>query len=197
MLAVMSGAARRLSRAEELLAGQDPERRLEVLAGELVEKAAPSWEHSDAQAAMSELLRPRFRRGGHGGGGWWLLSEPDIAFGPSDVCRPDLAGWRRERVTERPTGSPIDLRSDWICEILSPSTARRDLGYKRDVYQRAGVPHYWVVDVEREMLLVLRREPSAYAIVLTAGPDEHVRAEPVEAMEFPVGLLFGREPEDG
>lgn len=105
--------------------GCDPERRVEVLAGELVEKAAPSWEHSDAQGAVAELLRPRFCSGRGDAGGWWILLEPDISFGPDDLCRPDAAGWRRERVPQTPSSSPISLRPDWICEILSPSTARR------------------------------------------------------------------------
>ena len=34
------------------------------------------------------------------------------------VFRPDLAGWRRERAALRPTGRPIRIRPDWICEIL-------------------------------------------------------------------------------
>lgn len=194
----MGEAARRLTRAEELSAAaiaSGSERRVEVLAGELVEKAAPSWEHSDAQGAVAELLRPRFRSGRGGPGGWWLLVEPDVLFGPDDLCRPDAAGWRRERVPQRPGSFPISLRPDWICEILSPSTARRDLGYKRDLYWQAGVQHYWVVDVEREMLLVFRREASAHALIVTAGPDDKVRAEPFESFEMPVGLLFGRDIE--
>ena len=54
----MGEATLQRSRAEELIAAADPERRVEVLAGALVEKAAPSWEHSDAQGAVAELLRP-------------------------------------------------------------------------------------------------------------------------------------------
>jgi len=190
MLAGMSEGARKRSRAEVLRAGFDPSARVEVLAGELVEKAAPTWEHSEAQATVVGLLWPRFRGGSTG---WWILTEPDVLLGPDDLVRPDLAGWRRERVTQRPSVFPIALRPDWVCEILSPSTTRRDLGYKRDLYFRAGVPHYWAVDVEREMLLVFRREVNAYGLVLTAGPDEVVRAEPFEALELPVGALFGRD----
>ncbi len=59
--------------------------------------------------------------------------QPDLVV----VCDPgklDAAGCR---------GAP-----DWVIEILSPSTQARDLVEKRDVYERAGVREYWVIDPE-------------------------------------------------
>lgn len=35
---------------------------------------------------------------------------------------------------------------DLVVEVLSPSTARRDKGYKKDAYEASGVPEYWIVD---------------------------------------------------
>ena len=35
---------------------------------------------------------------------------------------------------------------DFIAEILSPSTARKDLKEKRQLYQKSGVREYWIVD---------------------------------------------------
>ena len=69
-------------------AGDDRGARVEVLAGELVEKAAPTWEHSETQATVVGLLWPRFRGGAHG---WWILTEPDVSPGPEDLVRPDAA----------------------------------------------------------------------------------------------------------
>ena len=34
---------------------------------------------------------------------------------------------------------------DWILEILSPATSKKDLTEKFDIYQNAGVQEYWVV----------------------------------------------------
>jgi len=34
---------------------------------------------------------------------------------------------------------------DFIVEVLSPSTRKRDRGYKRDLYEKSGVREYWIV----------------------------------------------------
>ena len=168
----------------------------EVIAGDLVRKADPSAEHGDAQAGLAAAIRPPFHRrsGGPGGpGGWWILTEIDVELAVHDVVRPDLAGWRRDRIPERPTGRPVRARPDWVCEILSASNAKTDLVDKLALYARAEVPHYWIVDPVTETLTVHRLLSDGYLIALRAGRDATVRAEPFSAIELRVGTLFGDE----
>jgi Uma2 family endonuclease len=193
MMMRMGDAARRLATFADLAALGD-DARCEVLGGEIVEKAAPTFEHGATQLQIgSELLGP-YQRGRGGPGGWWFGSEVDIELGPHDVFRPDVAGWRRDRVPERPSGRPVTVRPDWVCEILSPSTAARDEKDKFAVYHRARVGHYWIVDHQRSVLTVYRWTADGYLVALKATAGEVVRAEPFDAIELDVGLLLGREP---
>ena len=185
------------STVEDLLARPE-DARLELIDGTIVEKAAPSAEHALAQGALVGALFPAFhRRSGAGGpGGWWILAEVDVELGPHEVFRPDLAGWRRARVAERPSGRPVRIVPDWVCEVLSPSNRRRDTVEKLRRYHQAGVGHYWMIDPDDESLTVLRHEPDGYKVALVATREETVRAEPFGAIELRVGVLFGDEPDD-
>jgi Uma2 family endonuclease len=177
---------------------QPSERRLELIDGEFVEKAAPTGPHGNAQGGTSEVLRPLFNRkpGGSGPvpGGWWILPEIDIQLG-NDGFRPDLAGWRRERSPEVPDVHPVVLRPDWICEVLSPSNSNTDTILKLRRYHDAGVPHYWLLDPQTGTLTIYRHEPRGYLNVLTARRGQRVRAEPFDAVEVDVGALLGEDPE--
>jgi Uma2 family endonuclease len=169
--------------------------RAEIINGEIVEKANPSAEHADAQgSALVHLRGPYHRRsGGDKPGGWWILPEVEIELALHEVYRPDIAGWRRDRTPERPTGVPVKSRPDWICEVLSPSNASNDLVEKLRVYHQSHVDHYWIVDPQNETLTVLRWTPDGYLAALTAGRADRVHAEPFDAVELPVGVLFGDE----
>jgi len=194
----MSRPASRLATAEDLARLPDKPA-CEVIAGEIVEKASPGPDHGTAQARLAgELGRPFNRRGGGGGqpGGWWLMVEVEIELETHEVYRPDLSGWRRDRVPERPRVRPVRIRPDWVCEILSPSNARYDLIAKLRTYHRCGVQHYWIVDPSNETLTVHRWGPDGYVVALTAARGDKARAEPFDAIELQVGLLFGDEPEE-
>lgn len=196
----MSTQARALRRAtvEDLLALPERSRFHEIVNGELVQKATPSGEHGGAQAALAgSLFGPFSRRpGGRWPGGWWFATEVEIEFETHEVYRPDVVGWRRERAVERPSGTPVRLRPDWICEILSPSNAREDQVTKFETYRRCGVTHYWIADPDSRTLRVHRWTKEGYLVVLTAQAGQRVRAEPFEALEFEVGILFGDDPDD-
>jgi Uma2 family endonuclease len=122
------------------------------------------------------------------------MSEVEVLYGATgEVFRHDVLGFRRERYAVRPTGVPVKERPDWVCEILSPSTARYDVVKKQRTLHTHGVPHYWILDPEREMLTVLRYAEAAYLRVLDAGAGEVVRAEPFEAIAIAIAELFGHD----
>ena len=173
-----------------------PEQRFhELLGGEIIEKATPTGEHGAAQAGVaSAILPPYQRRSGSGGpGGWWIATEVEILLS-IEIVRPDVVGWRRERVPVRPTGSPVSDRPDWICEVISPRNANNDTVKKLRLYHLAQVPHYWLVDPRDATLTVMRWSEAGYVTVLRSERGETVRPEPFDAIELPVGTLFGDDP---
>src|SRR5690606_5912195 len=144
---------------------------------ELVDKAAPSPEHGSAQVGLSGVLFGfRGPRGGgpRGPGGWWLMSEVEVSYEAHEVYRHDLVGWRRERVPAPLRGRPVEVRPDWVCEILSPSNAANDTVRKQRVLHRHRVPHYWLLDPIERTLRVLRFTDQGYLEVLSATADETV-----------------------
>ncbi|MEM9493988.1 MAG: Uma2 family endonuclease, partial [Myxococcota bacterium] len=131
----------------------------EVVRGMLVRKAMPSFEHGDIQGELRVALQScSVRRGGR----WWLSSECEIEFGPGERYLPDLAGWDSTRVAERPSGVRVRIMPQWVCEILSPSTAARDRGPKRATYHAAGVSYYWQIDMAARTLAVLTWSVDGY-----------------------------------
>lgn len=56
------------------------------------------------------------------------------------------------------------LAPDWVCEVLSPSTAAVDRGDKRAVYAAQGVSHLWFVDPEACILEVLALDGETYRV---------------------------------
>ena len=166
----------------------------EVIGGELGLLPRPSTAHQRSLTLlMTRLGRPYDVATQEGPGGWWLLPSMDCAFGPFDIVSPDLGGWQQGNLPDLPEDSPIRIRPDWICEIQSPSTARRDRITKADLYLRAGVPHYWLVDPEARTLEALEASEGRW-VRLGAWSDGDLAAiPPFEAVPMDVGSLFPPE----
>ena len=187
----MSGPAQRLATYEDLRAlGEDA--RAEVLAGQVHVAPAPLPKHSKAQGALRRFVGgPYDDDDGYGGpGGWWIFVEVDIQLGPHDIVRPDVAGWQRARLPDPADQRPITTIPDWVCEVLSPSTATRDRVEKRDLYARHGIAHYWIVDVDARTLEAFELREGRW--VLSGNYDETAVAKvaPFGAIEIAVGRLF-------
>lgn len=163
----------------------------EIIDGELHVQPRPATPHAQASSTLGGVLIGPFRLGKGGPGGWIILDEPELHLGRlPDVLVPDLAGWRREKLPERPATSAINIAPNWVCEVLSPSTALKDRGKKLPIYAREGVDHVWLIDPEVKSLDVLRRNGDVWTIVGTFGEDERVRAEPFDAVELDLSILW-------
>jgi Uma2 family endonuclease len=163
----------------------------ELVAGTLYTHPRPASLHARAASSLGFRLGCPFDEGIGGPGGWVLLNEPELHLGP-DVVMPALGGWRRERMPELPDAPFFELAPDWVCEVLSPSTAVFDRDVKLPVYARAGVLHAWLVDPLLRRLEVLRLGPSGYRAIETCHNGEAVRAEPFGAVELPLTSLWRR-----
>ena len=163
----------------------------EIIDGVVYASPRPAPPHARGISQLMVSLGGPFDRGVGGPGGWLILVEPEWWTG-ENVVVPDLAGWRRERMPHDPTTAHIDLAPDWLCEVLSPSTARLDRTRKLPLYARTGVAHVWLVDPIARLLDVLALDGATYRLVATAGEDERGNFVPFEAIELELAWLWPR-----
>jgi Uma2 family endonuclease len=121
--------------------------RFELIAGELLVTPAPAMGHQVAVAELLMLLSAYVQRENIGTA---LASPADLELHAGTVAQPDVF------VVPRATGATSSDRRGWAAvtsllvavEVVSPGSARRDRVAKREYYVSAGVPEYWVVDVD-------------------------------------------------
>ena len=165
----------------------------EVIAGVLYTQPRPRIRHARASSRLGGRLGGPFDEGVDGPGGWVILDEPELHLGSEpDILVPDLAGWRRERMPELPDEPYLTLAPDWVCEVVSPSTEKTDRADKVPIYARDGVAHVWLLDPEIRTLEVFRLDGESYRLIRTWRDDAVCRAEPFEAIELPLSVLWER-----
>ncbi len=182
----------------DLLAIPEGERRHEVIDGEVMPKEAATPRHGAAQLAVGGSLRAPFSRkpgGPNGPGGWWFATDIEVTFAPQQIFRPDVLGWRRERVPVLPDDFATSVVPDWVCEILSTNRSA-DLVKKFRAYHEARVAHYWVLDPLNSTLTVYRWNEGGYLVSQLAERGEKVRPEPFDALEFEVAVFFGDDAQE-
>jgi Uma2 family endonuclease len=161
----------------------------EIVDGELWTSPRPAPRHARASTRLGHRLGPPFDEGQGGPGGWQILDEPELHLGEHTLV-PDLAGWRLSRMPRLPETAYFALAPDWVCEVLSPSTAQLDRAKKLRVYAEHGVKHAWLVDPIARSLEVLRLQGAHWMLLDVHLGDVALRAEPFEAIELPLGTLW-------
>ena len=170
--------------AEKVRALPDDGRRYEVIDGELLVTPAPRLVHQSAVVEIWRLLADHAKRTGIG---FAFASPADIEFDPRTLVQPDVF-----------VAPPVEGRrpNEWheighlvlAVEVLSPSTARADRQVKRRLFQRQGVPEYWIVDLDARLVERWRPEderPELLTETLVWQPTSGV-----EPLEIDLGWLF-------
>ena len=178
--------AQKLATLADLLA--EPDERVELIDGEIIRRPMARAEHGLVQSATVAELEP-FRRSG-----WWIATEISVLYEVHQCPSHDLAGWRRERLPERPSGI-VELAPDWVCEIVSPGHERKDTLTLLLLLQRHRVPHYWLIWPEERTLVAYGLDGGSYRIVAdltVTGPDaSRVAVPPFEAVPIDLGYILG------
>jgi len=184
----MAEPAERHATYEDIL-DVPPELVAEILGGRLVTHPRPGARHILAGSSLGDELVGPFQKGRGGPGGWWILDEPELHPG-ADVLVPDIAGWRRDRLPRLPETAWFEIAPEWVCEILSPATARDDRVVKMPIYARAGVGHIWLIDPDLRTLEVYALESGRWVLLESHRDDAQVAPPPFGAIEIGLGDLW-------
>jgi Uma2 family endonuclease len=185
----MAGTATRLT-YDDLAALPQDGLRHELIDGEHLVSPSPLLRHQAVVVNLTHLLVGLVRAKGLGK----IYSGPvDVVFSPHDVVVPDLVFVSAARVAVL-TPANIQGAPDLAVEVLSPSNRRWDEIRKRDLYERAGVAEYWIVDPEAETVKVLRRLADGAgfgrAELLSAHQRDVLSSPLLPGLEVPVSELF-------
>jgi Uma2 family endonuclease len=161
----------------------------EIINGVLRTHPRPSPRHGGTANALGHELTGPFQKGTGGPGGWVFFVEPEVKLG-EDILVPDIAGWRRARLPGYPERNYFEIRPDWVCEILSGATERRDRSVKKRIYAEAGIPHFWLTDPRLQLLEVFELRDGLWTDVGTWNSDDEVRAPPFDAISFSLADLW-------
>jgi Uma2 family endonuclease len=137
----------------------DEDMKAELIDGVMIVHSPASPRHDDISGFLRFLMR-----------GYTGAKRLGKALGPDSLihlktCRlfaPDLYFLEQKRVPKRLPKKQFEGAPDLIVEVLSPSNRSEDLEEKRPAYREAGVKEIWLVDPEKERVLVDRRRRGCY-----------------------------------
>jgi len=163
------------------------DKRYELLDGNLIMVPAPNVKHQRVQGNLYYHLRLFITEHEPGE----LLPAPcDVVLSDSDVVQPDLLFISRERRHLLSGGENVQGAPDLVIEILSPSTADKDRGIKRELYGRYGVTEYWLVDPMAETISIHRQRGGVLAATSTLGRGQTLRSRLLIGLELQLDDVF-------
>ena len=132
--------------------------RHEIIEGVEHVNPAPVPFHQTVSRRIQFVLYQAIELAGHG----QVFNAPiDVQLGPHDIVQPDIAVIANHS-TATIGEAKIDGPPDLVVEILSPSTRFHDQHRKRKLYERCGVPEYWIVDPRERTVQRLRAVEQQY-----------------------------------
>ena len=186
----MAVEPQRLYTYADLQAFPEDNLRREIIDGELFVTAAPRIRHQ--RVVMN--LAGRLWQYAAQHGGEVFPAPTDVFFSDTSVVEPDVLFVRADhldRLEERFVRSAPDL----VIEISSPTTRKLELVRKRELYERFGVPEYWYVDLDADLIQVYRLH-EGYDVARIVGRGDTIEAEPLPGLSLSVDEILGPPEEE-
>lgn len=138
----------------DLEAMPDDGRRYELIGGAIVMTPAPGVDHQRVSRRLQRLLEEAWPE-------MEIFNSPiDLDLPGEQRVQPDLVAVERGR-----TGRRLSLPVALVVEIVSPGSQTNDRVTKRATYAEAGIPAYWIVDLERGTVTCLVLAGAEYRVV--------------------------------
>lgn len=160
--------------------------RWELIDGVLIMAAAPNLTHQKTQRRLGNPVCTFVEDERLGE---FYFSPTDVVLSDTNTVQPDLIFVSNDRLHIE-TPANIQGAPDLVVEILSPSTTRRDWNDKLNLYEKYGVPEYWLVDPVGCVLLQFRLVDGKYALRAKFGESDTLTTPTLEGFSLPMSEVF-------
>jgi len=162
--------------------------RYEIIDGELCMTPSPNTRHQEISKNLFFKIESFLRKNPLGK---VFYAPYDVVFSKDllQVVEPDLVFVLKERsaiIGEKNIQGVPDL----LVEILSPSTESSDRRLKHSLYERFGVPEYWIVDPARDVVLIFRLSAGRYPAPLEYGQGDHLESPLLPGLSISLSEIF-------
>ena len=166
---------------EYLLFADDQNALIELSDGKVVIHEMPTPQHQAVVLNIAARLREQAE-------GRTLVAPVPVQLWPGKMREPDVMFFKADhlsRIQEHFAGVP-----DLVVEVLSPSTRSVDLGEKMDEYARAGIPEYWIVEIDAKNVSIYVLRGASYVLANRVRSGETVQSATMENLFLQVDEMF-------
>jgi len=171
---------------EDFVLFPDDGKRRELIDGQLHVTPSPLVRHQVVAGMIYYLILSHLEA--HGGG-QVFIAPLDVLLSDVDIVEPDVifvSDSDSDVITTKNLKGPPTL----LVEVLSD--ARRDRGLKRDLYGKAGVAEYWIVDAQADRVEIYRSAGGRYGEPEILTPGETFKTKHLPGLEIDLTILFKR-----
>lgn len=109
---------------------------------------------------------------------------------------PDICFWGKEKAANIKNDTSIYPVPDWIVEVLSKSTKKRDRGIKFQDYAAHKVAEYWIIDPEThivEQYHLATPKDTIYTLLATYIAKDNIESLVIKGFNIPVAAIFDKK----
>jgi Uma2 family endonuclease len=119
-----------------------------------------------------------------------VASPMDVVFSQYDVVQPDIVFLTAESLRTVSLMDRVRQPPDLAVEVLSQATASHDRGRKMRMFQRYGVPEYWIVDPIAKTIEIYKLVESAYELVGAFSGSETMHSAVLPGLALEPSSVF-------
>ncbi len=160
----------------------------QLVRGELFKSPSPRFWHQEIALNIASSIREHLRR--NRGLGEVIISPSDVELTDDDVYQPDIYFVSADRLAEVITEQGASGAPDLVIEVLSPSTAKLDLGPKAEVYGAAGVKEMWVVNGRDKQIPIYFLQSGELVLSRTLKISDTIETSLIPGWRLQVAEIF-------
>ena len=166
-----------------------PDMKVEFINGEIIEHSPASEGHNETSLYVSRLTSTYAEVQDLG----IVRYEKAMISLTRNDYEPDIVFWEKAKSTKFSKKQTHYPAPDWVVEILSESTAKRDRGVKFDDYAAHGITEYWIVDAEKKVVEQYLLNDETYELNKKLGIEDHIESIVIKGFSIPIAAIFDKD----